>query len=105
MAAFKEALLNAVTDQDIDEVVKTLVGLAKSGHLPAIKLLLDHLIGKPTQCVELTGYDDAEESGISVSDASSSTPWWTPECRVKVAQGLRELSQRALDGQEPDGVG
>jgi hypothetical protein len=42
----RTALIEAVTEQDIKEVVASLVKAAKSGDIPAAKLLFDRVIGK-----------------------------------------------------------
>ena len=43
----RTALLKAVTEKDIRAVAKALVAAAKSGDIPAAKLLLDRVLGKP----------------------------------------------------------
>ena len=45
----REALLNAVTENDIRAVALTLVARAKDGEMAAIRELLDRVIGKVTQ--------------------------------------------------------
>jgi hypothetical protein len=42
----RSALLNAVTEQDVSAVAAALVAAAKSGDVPAIKLLFDRVLGK-----------------------------------------------------------
>jgi hypothetical protein len=46
VAQLRAVLLETVTDDDLRAVVQRLVGLAKSGHVPAIRELLDRLLGK-----------------------------------------------------------
>lgn len=48
VARLRRALLDAVTEADIREVVGVLIDKAKAGHLPAVRELLDRAIGKPT---------------------------------------------------------
>ena len=48
-AWMREALLNAVTENDIRAVALTLVARAKDGEMAAIRELLDRVIGKVTQ--------------------------------------------------------
>ncbi len=45
-AALRSALLDAVTEQDIRAVARALVKRAKAGEIPAIRELLDRLLGK-----------------------------------------------------------
>ena len=49
VAALRTALMDAVTDDDIRAVAKALVKRAKAGEVPAIRELLDRLVGKPTE--------------------------------------------------------
>jgi hypothetical protein len=49
VAAIRDTLLATVTDQDVQEVTAALLTSAKSGDIPAIRELLDRLIGRPTQ--------------------------------------------------------
>ena len=48
VAAFRQAVLTAVTPEDIEAVVKSLIEAAKAGEIPAIKELLDRTVGKVT---------------------------------------------------------
>lgn len=43
---FRIAIINAVTADDVRDIIKELVRQAKGGYLPAIKELLNRLIGK-----------------------------------------------------------
>lgn len=52
VAALRTALMDAVTDDDIRAVAKALVKRAKAGEVPAIRELLDRLVGKPTEKAE-----------------------------------------------------
>ena len=47
VADLRAALLDAVTEADIRAVAKALVARAKSGEVPAIRELLDRLVGRP----------------------------------------------------------
>ena len=46
VAALREALLESVTEADIRAVAKALVSKAKGGDIPAVRELLDRLLGK-----------------------------------------------------------
>lgn len=45
----RTAMMEAVTEQDLREVVEKLVRLAKYGDVPSIRLLLDRLLGRPVE--------------------------------------------------------
>jgi len=49
VAKLRSELLKAVTPADIRGVVRKLITQAKSGDLPAIKELLDRVLGKPLE--------------------------------------------------------
>ena len=51
-AALRAALVNGVTEQDIQDILDILLLNAKGGHLPTIKFLFSYLIGKPKPVVE-----------------------------------------------------
>ena len=46
-AALRSALLDAVTEADIRAVARALVKRAKDGEVPAVRELLDRLLGRP----------------------------------------------------------
>ena len=49
VAKLRAALLNAVSEEDMREVIAKLVELAKSGDTRAIKELLDRVLGRPVE--------------------------------------------------------
>jgi hypothetical protein len=56
VADLRAALLESVTEADIRAVAKALVKRAKAGEVPAIRELLDRLVGKREDAVpEMTG--------------------------------------------------
>ena len=48
MAAFRAVIFRVVQPQDVEKAVRKLVELAGDGYFPAIKLLLQYTLGKPT---------------------------------------------------------
>jgi hypothetical protein len=51
-AALRAALINGVTERDIQDILDILLLNAKGGHLPTIKFLFSYVIGKPKPVVE-----------------------------------------------------
>ena len=49
VARLRAALLNAVSEEDMREVIAKLVELAKSGDTRAIRELLDRVLGRPVE--------------------------------------------------------
>jgi hypothetical protein len=52
-AALRSALLDAVTEADIRAVAKALVKRARDGEVPAVRELLDRLLGRPGDVQDL----------------------------------------------------
>jgi hypothetical protein len=46
VAALRTALLESVTERDVQQVAQALVKRAKQGDVPAVRELLDRLLGK-----------------------------------------------------------
>jgi hypothetical protein len=59
MAELKRALIACGTQEDIQKLYSTLLTAALEGDVQAAKLLLDHLVGRPSQSIELTGAEGA----------------------------------------------
>jgi hypothetical protein len=53
-AALRSALLDAVTEADIRAIAKALVKRARDGEVPAVRELLDRLLGRPGDVQELS---------------------------------------------------
>jgi hypothetical protein len=59
MAELKKALIECGSAGDVQKLYGKLMDLALAGDVQAIKLLLDHLVGRPSQSIELTGTDNS----------------------------------------------
>ncbi len=71
VASLRAAILAAVTEDDIRQVVATLVTMAKGGDLPAIRELLLRTVGKPVESDLLERIDRLE---ATMTDGASE---WT----------------------------
>ena len=103
----RAALLEAATDADVQEVGRTLAGLAKGGDVQAAKVWLDFVCGRPPAAVELTGADGGPLVGIDWARLQAALldalgPFG--EARVAVALRLKELADAGRDA-PPDGDG
>jgi hypothetical protein len=90
-------LYAVVSEADLEEVVKALLTKAKAGEVPAVKELLDRLIGKPPQAIQLSGGEEAitlADLQLAVWDVLSDHP----DLKARLAGRLRELHAR----QRPD---
>jgi hypothetical protein len=52
VAALRQALLRAVTEEDVQDVAKRLLELARVGDVAAMKLLLGYVLGRPAEVVD-----------------------------------------------------
>jgi hypothetical protein len=57
MAELKRALVDCGTVEDVQKLYAALLTAALGGDTSAAKLLLDHLVGRPTQSVEVSGIE------------------------------------------------
>ena len=65
----RAALLEAVTDDDVAEVVAALVREAKAGNVPAARVLLDRTLGPPV-AADLLERLEAVERAQGAADAA-----------------------------------
>ncbi len=57
----RSAMLAAVTEKDMRDVVMKLVELAKSGNVPAAREVLDRCLGRPVEADLIERLDQVEE--------------------------------------------
>ena len=105
MAELKRALIACGTEEDVQKLYAALLTAALGGDTPAAKLLLDHLVGRPSQSIELTGI---EGDSVKIDMANLTTVILGalgshPEARYAVAAALRGISQ--LKNQEASSNG
>ena len=88
----RSALLNAVTPEDVKEIIYKLVSMAKQGDIAAIKELLDRSLGKPVAAVEVTGADGEPLLQFArLQEVIMAALAEFPDARIAVALSLREL--------------
>jgi hypothetical protein len=96
MAELRRALLDCATDEDIRALYGSMMAAAKEGDVAAARLLLDHLVGKPKQSIELTGAD-GDPLGLDVAGLTRIVLVALaghPEAKLAVSEALG----RAIDG-------
>jgi hypothetical protein len=94
-AALKKALIECATVEDVQNLYKALMAAALGGDVQVAKLLLDHLVGRPSQSIEVTGI---EGDPVKIDMANLTTVILGalgshPEARYAVAAALRGISQ------------
>ena len=65
---YKKALNEAITTNDIHDIVTQLKQKAKSVCIQSIKILLEYSIGKPTQMLINQNYDHSESKPFDFND-------------------------------------
>jgi hypothetical protein len=91
VARLRAVLIEAVTEEDIQEIAGQLVALAKEGNMPAIKLLFQYTLGKPGAVPE-------PATGPQPPAAPASAPRAVPEVRPEL---LKEIERSIL---QPSGA-
>ena len=66
---YKNALNDAISIEDIHDIVTQLKQKAKSGCIQSIKLLLEYSLGKPTQMIINQNYDHSESKPFDFNEA------------------------------------
>ena len=63
VAALRQAVLDAVSADDMQKIVRKLIELAAAGNVPAARLLLSYALGKPAAAVDPDTLDAQEWEG------------------------------------------
>lgn len=64
----RQRICAAVTDQDIDDITRSLVEQAKAGDVQAACVLFDRMMGKPTQPVSVEAPNTNNEGDVTTWD-------------------------------------
>jgi hypothetical protein len=95
MSELKRALIACGTEEDVQKLYAALLAAALDGDTPAAKLLLDHLVGRPTQPIEVTGPGPAPiQTDITAIVAIIQQEEPDPEKRLKIARRILQLGQQ-----------
>src|SRR5215471_5564046 len=97
MKELRRALIDCVTPEKVREVEASLYKLAIGGDTTAIKIWLDHVVGRPVQAVELAGPDGTALDLPSIVSTIMVALGDEPEARIKVAAAFHRLG-RSRDG-------
>src|SRR4051812_7589614 len=68
VAELRAILLDAVTDEDVKEIVNGLVGRAKAGDTAATKEVLDRVVGRPLQGIAVEALIHGPENEAREAD-------------------------------------
>jgi hypothetical protein len=66
VAKLRSALLNTVTEDDMREIIRKMVTLAKDGDVMACRVLLERILGKP-EALDLLARLEALEAELGVT--------------------------------------
>ena len=102
MSEYKKALIACGSEEDIQRLYSTLMAAALAGDVQAAKLLLDHLVGRPTQPIEVTGAGEAPiQTDITAIVAIIQQEEPDPDRRLKIARRILSLGKQPVE--QPDG--
>jgi hypothetical protein len=102
VAALRQAILERLTPQDVQEIVGSLISLAKEGNFQAAKLLFAYGIGKPQPAPEPDEGNDYREATPMKQDAAAVVGAGEPG--VHLNQVRLEVEERAKEEPSPVGV-
>jgi hypothetical protein len=91
MNELRRVLTEAASDDDIRDVYRSLLVAAKGGDVGAARLLLDHLVGKPKESIEVSA-GDGQAIGLSaIAAVILDTLGDDERARVRVAAAFAKL--------------
>jgi hypothetical protein len=95
-AGLRKALLNRVTDQDMEECADKLLEMSKSGNLAAMKLLFSYVIGKPQPATDPDRVDVDEwqiyrETNPMKQEAATLIKAGTPQQHLDLVRLMRPV--------------
>lgn len=99
MSEYKRALIACGSEADIQKLYTTLMAAALAGDVQAAKLLLDHLVGRPAQAVEISNADQHvdKSQGTKLTAIFLSIIGDDPEKRAAFAAALRGEAGQTLE--------
>jgi hypothetical protein len=97
MRELRELLIDCATDDDVRELYKGLLVSAKGGDTAAARVLLEYLVGKAAQPIEVSG-PDGDSVGMKVQALTRVilvALAGHPEAKLKVAEALGAIDDGA----------
>jgi hypothetical protein len=91
MNELRRVLTDAASDDDIRDVYRSLLVAAKGGDVAAARLLLDHLVGRPKESVEITAGDGQAIGLASIAAVVMEAIGDDESARVRVATAFARL--------------
>jgi hypothetical protein len=93
-AELRKVLRDATTEEDVRGVWKALTGAAMGGDTVAMRLFLEHTVGKPTTTVEVATTDGAPiQTDVTAIVAIIQQEEPDPDRRLKIARRILQLGQ------------
>lgn len=102
MAELRRTLLDCATDADIRALYDSLMESARGGDTAAARVLLEYLIGKPAQQIEVSGPDGQALGLTEVVAVVMEALGGDTEARIRVAAAFKRMGRIEADG---DGLG
>jgi hypothetical protein len=99
MHRLRAALLDAVTPEQVAQVISKLAEQATAGDVPSAKVFLEHVCGRPLQAIEVSGLGRSDTDVTRLHTAILAALADEPAARFKVARALLSV------GDEGNGSG
>jgi hypothetical protein len=104
VAALRQALINAITPEDIQAVARALIQRAAEGNVQAAKLLFSYAIGKPQPAPEPDQMDADEwdryvETAPMKTESAAVVAAGVPELHLRFARMMRPLAASMMANQ------
>jgi hypothetical protein len=99
MRELRQKLLDCATEADIEELYRSLMESARSGDTAAARLLLDHLVGKPKETVEVSAEGGSPPLATIVGVILAALGD-DQDARVRVAAAFHARGWRRLEGDD-----
>jgi hypothetical protein len=100
MRELRRSLLDCATEADIRDIYNSLMESARGGDTAAARVLLEYLVGKPPQALELSGPDGSALGAGAILSVVTTALKDFPEARVRVAAEFKRMA--AIEGASPD---
>jgi len=99
-AKLREALVTAVTEEDMQAIVRKMIDMAKVGSIPAMRLVMQYVIGKPTSApnpdrVQIDEWNVHKETAAMTPEVPNVVKSLEPEACLEMARDIRPILSAA----------
>jgi hypothetical protein len=99
MKELRMSILQAATEQDVQDVIRKMAAMAKDGDVAAARVFLEYTVGKPVQALEVTSPDESAPTIAMVWSVIRTALGDDVGAMVRIAAAFHNM------GTESDGLG